>query len=352
MAAPISKRAVLKGAAALGLSAFAIRVGAAPAAEPVTAALIEAAKKEGKLTFYTAMDLQFAERLGKTFEVTYPGIAVRVERSGAERVFTRIGQEYASNIRTVDVVNTADQAHCIVWKSNGWLAPYLPEEVVKHYDKRFYDPDGLHVTTRILISPIAYNTDLVKKEDAPKSFKDLLDPKWKGKLVKAHPAYSGTIMNSTFQMQRDLGWDYFVKLAAQNVMQVQSATDTPKRISLGERAVMVDGAGYLVIRDKEAGRPVDVVYPEEGTPLATSPSAVFKGAPNPNAARLFQNWMHSREAQQLLVDFARQYSPHRETIEKPGIRKLADIKLMKEDPEGILTQGDAVKQRYAEIFKV
>ena len=357
MAPALTKRAVLKGAGAVGISSFglsasAVRVGAAPAAEPVTPALIGAAKKEGKLSFYTAMDLQFAERLGKAFETKYPGIAVRVERSGAERVFTRIGQEYASNIHTVDVVNTADQAHCIVWKRNGWLAPYLPEDVVKNYDKRFYDADGLHVTTRILISPIAYNTDLVKKEDAPKSFKDLLNPKWKGKLVKAHPAYSGTIMNSTFQMQRDLGWDYLEKLAAQNVMQVQSATDTPKRIALGERAVMVDGAGYLVIRDKEAGRPVDIVYPDEGTPLATSPSAVFKAAPNPSAARLFQNWMHSRDAQQLLVDFARQYSPHRETVEKPGIRKLADIKLMKEDPEGILTQGDAVKQRYAEIFKV
>jgi iron(III) transport system substrate-binding protein len=348
----LTKRDVLKGAGALGLSTFAVRVGAAPPAETVTPALIEAAKKEGKVAFYTAMDLEFAERFGKAFEAKYPGIAVRVERSGAERVFSRIAQEYSSNIRAVDVVNTSDLAHCIIWKRNDWLAPYLPEEVVRHYDKRYYDPDGLNVTTRILISPLAYNTNLVKKEDVPKGFKDLLDPKWKGKLVKAHPAYSGTIMNATFETARDLGWDYFVKLAAQNVMQVQSATDTPKRISIGERAVMVDGAGYLVIRYKEAGQPVDIIYPEEGTPLATGPSAVFKGAPNPNAARLFQNWMHSREGQQLLVDYARQYSPHDQTVEKPGVRKLADIKLMTEDPEGILTQADEVKKRYAEIFKV
>ena len=175
----------------------------------------------------------------------------------------------------------------------------------------------------------------MKKEDAPKSFADLLDPKWAGKMVKAHPAYSGTIMNATFQIARDLGWDYFEKLAKQRVMQVQSATDTPKKIALGERAVMVDGAGYLVIRYKEEGQPVEIVYPEEGTPLATGPSAVFKAAPNPNAARLFQNWMHSREAQQILVDWARQYSPHQQTVEKPGVRKLSDIKLMKEDPEGV-----------------
>ena len=129
-------------------------------------------------------------------------------------------------------------------------------------------------------------------EDAPKSFADLLDPKWAGKMVKAHPAYSGTIMNATFQIARDLGWEYLEKLAKQRVMQVQSATDTPKKIALGERAIMVDGAGYLVIRDKEAGKPVEVVYPAEGTPLATGPSVVFKAAPNPNAARLFFNWMH------------------------------------------------------------
>ena len=115
---------------------------------------------------------------------------------------------------------------------------------------------------------------------------------------------------------------------------------------------MADGAGYLVIRNKEAGQPVEIVYPEEGTPLATGPSAVFKAAPNPNAARLFQNWMHGREAQQILVDWARQYSPHQQTVEKPGIRKLADIKLMKEDPEGVEKTGEEIKRRYAEIFKV
>jgi iron(III) transport system substrate-binding protein len=298
------------------------------------------------------MDLQLAERLGRTFEQKHPGIAVRVERSGAERVFQRIDQEYRSNIRAVDVVNTADQAHCIIWKRNGWLAPYLPEEVAKNFDKRFYDPDALHVTTRVLVSPFGYNTKLVKAEDAPKSFADLLDPKWAGKMVKAHPAYSGTIMNATFQIARDLGWEYFEKLAKQRIMQVQSATDTPKKISLGERAIMIDGAGYLVIQAKEAGEPVDVIYPAEATPLATSPSTVFKGAPNPNAARLFFSWLHGREGQQILVDFARQYSPHGQTVEKPGVRKLADIKLMREDPEGVEKMADEVKTRYGKIFGV
>jgi iron(III) transport system substrate-binding protein len=350
----ITRRSVLKGSVALaGATVFAQPLRAAPPPpEAITPQLIEAAKKEGKCSFYTAMDLEFAERLGKTFEQKFPGINVRVERSGAERVFTRIAQEYQSNIAAVDVANTADQAHVIIWKKDGWLAQYLPQEVVQHYDKNYYDPEGFEVVTRVLVSPFGVNTDMVKMEEAPKSFADLLDPKWAGKMVKAHPAYSGTIMNATFQIARDLGWEYLEKLAKQRVLQVQSATDTPKKIALGERPIMIDGAGYLVIRNKEAGRPVDVIYPAEGTPVATSPSVVFKRAPNPNAARLFQNWMHSREGQQLLVDFARQYSPHKQTIEKPGVRKLSDIKLMKEDPEGIVKSADEIKRRYGQIFRV
>src|SRR5215467_13103920 len=319
----LSRRHVLKGSGAIAATVFASPLRAQAAApEPITPALVEAAKKEGKVVFYTAMDLQLGERFGRTFEQKYPGIAVRVERSGAERVFQRIDQEYRSNIHAVDVVNTADQAHCIIWKRNGWLASYLPEDVAKHFDKRFYDPDALHVTTRVLVSPFGYNTKLVKAENAPKSFADLLDPKWAGKMVKAHPAYSGTIMNATFQIARDLGWEYFEKLAKQRVMQVQSSTDPPKKLALGERAVMADGNDYNLIQLKEAGQPVEVVYPTEGTPLVTGPSAVFNSAPDPNAARLFQNWVHSREGQQELVDFARQHSVHPLTKEKPGARRL------------------------------
>ena len=165
-------------------------MSAAPAAEAVTPALIEAAKKEGKVVWYTSVDLPLAEKVGKAFEAKYPGIAVRVERSGAERVFQRIGQEYASRIHAVDVVNSSDAAHLIVWKRDGWLAPYVPEDVAKHYPAEHKDPDGQFASFRVTLSVIAYNTNLVKAEDAPKSFADLLDPKWAGKIVKAHPGYS------------------------------------------------------------------------------------------------------------------------------------------------------------------
>src|SRR5262245_48323623 len=118
----ISRRTVLKGSAALALSAASTKVlAAAPAAEAVTPALIEAAKKEGKAVWYTSVDLPLAERVGRAFEAKYPGVAVRVERTGAERVFQRVGQEYAAKIHAVDIVNSSDAAHLIVWKRQGIL---------------------------------------------------------------------------------------------------------------------------------------------------------------------------------------------------------------------------------------
>jgi ABC-type Fe3+ transport system substrate-binding protein len=347
-----SRRTILRSSALAASAAFATRVAAAPAAEGVTPALVAAAQKEGKLAFYTAMDLPVAERFAKAFEAKYSGIAVRVERSGAERVFQRIAQEQASNIRVVDVVNSADAAHFIVWARSGWLAPYLPEEVARYFPVEHRDPDGMHATTRVWLSSLGYNTNLVKSEEAPKSFADLLDPKWVGKMVKAHPAYSGTIMTATFQIARDLGWAYLEKLAKQRIMQVQSSTDPPKKLALGERAVMADGNDYNLIQLKERGQPVEVVYPSEGTPLVTGPTGIFRSAPNPNAARLFQSYLHSREGQQILVDFARQHSVHAQVAEKPGARKLSEIKLMRNDPEGVEAQAEDIKARYAKIFGV
>lgn len=235
MRTSVTRRDVIKASAALGLAAFGTRVKAAgPEPASITPALVDAARKEAKVILYSSMDLPVGEKLGKAFEATYPGIEVQIERSGSERLFQRLNQEFASNIRAADVVNSSDASHFITWKKNGWLAPYVTEDIAQHFLPEYRDPDGMFATTRIWLSSIAYNTNLVKPEDAPKSFADLLDPKWAGKLVKGHPAYSGTIMTATFQMVRELGWDYMERLSKQRVMQVQSSTDPPKKLSLGE----------------------------------------------------------------------------------------------------------------------
>jgi iron(III) transport system substrate-binding protein len=349
----LTRRDVLKSSAAAALTTFASPIRAAPPeTSMVTPALIEAAKKEGKVIYYTSIDLPLAEKIAKSFEAKYPGIAVRVERSGAERVFQRVGQEYTSRIYAVDVVNSSDAAHFVVWKRDGILAPYVPEDVAKFYPVEHKDADGQFASFRVWLSIIAYNSTLVKAEDVPRSFADLLDPKWAGKLVKAHPGYSGTIMTATYQMSRDLGWGYFEKLAKQRVMQVQSSADPPKKLALGERAVMVDGNEYNIFQLKESGQPVEPVYAKEGSPLIIGPNGVFKNAPNPNAARLFQSYCFSPECQQLIIDVGGLRSVHPLVREKPGRTPFKDIRTMKDDAAAVEKMGDDIKARYTQLFKV
>jgi iron(III) transport system substrate-binding protein len=349
-----SRRDLLKSSGALAtglLFAEPVRAGLPPPTS-VTPVLIEAARKEGKVSYYSALELNVAERLAKAFEARYPDIAVQVERSGAERIFQRIAQEQASGINAVDVANSTDPAHYLDWKARDWLAPYVPDDVAKYFPADQVDPDGLYATSCGWIEAIGYNSSLVKPEDAPKSYADLLDPKWQGKIVKAHPGYSGAIMTATFVLARELGWGYFEKLAQQKIMQVQSAADPPKKLLLGERAVMADGNDYNLLLAKDQGKPVEVVYATEGSPLIIVPSGIFRNAPNPNAARLFQSYFFSAEGQQLLVENFAHRSFHAQVEEKPGHPKLVSMKLLKSDPAAVLAQSEDIKARYSRLFKV
>jgi iron(III) transport system substrate-binding protein len=320
----------------------------APAPYDVTPQLVAAAQKEGKVVWYSATDVQVAEKLARAFEAKYPGIKVQVERSGAERIFQRINQEYGSKIYNADVVETSDAVHFVHFKKQGWLQPAVPSDVAKYWPKEYRDPDGQFAAYRAHLSVIAYNTKLVPKDQAPKSLADLLDPKWSGKIVKAHPGYSGTIMTGTQAISQAVGWKFFEQLGKQKVMQVQSSTEPPKKLAAGERPVMADGNEYNVFLLRESGVPIEPVYAPEGTPLVVGNAAILKNAPDPNAAKLFYHFMFSREAQQLNSDVGGLRSFHPEVKEKAGRVPLSQIKLLNSDPTKL--DAEDIKKRYEEYF--
>jgi iron(III) transport system substrate-binding protein len=348
-----SRRDALKATALAAGTVFAAPLTAAgPVPSAVTSTLIEAARREGKLSFYSALELPVAERFGRLFEAKYPGITVHVERSGAERLYQRIAQLQGSSIGAVDLANSTDPAHYLDWKRNEWLAPYVTEDMARHFPAEHVDPDGMFATVCAWLEVIGYNTNLVKREDAPKSYADLLDARWRGKLVKAHPSYSGAILTVTYLLVRELGWSYLEKLAQQRVMQVQSAADPPKKIQIGERAVMTEGNDYNLALLKEQGQPVEAVYPIEGSPLIVVSCGIFRNAPNPNAARLFQSFMFSAEAQQVFVDVFAHRSFHGLVKDRRGRAPLSAVKLLNADPALVLAQSEEIKARYARIFGV
>jgi iron(III) transport system substrate-binding protein len=323
---------------------------AAPAsAQETTPAMVAAAAKEGKVVWYTGVDVKVAEAVAKVFRATYPNIAIEVERSGSERVFQRINQEYQSNIKNVDVVNSSDASHFIFWKQQKWLAPHTPPDV-QRFPAQFKDPEGYFAVWRATLSVMGYNTTLVPAANAPTGYADLLDPQWKGKMAKSHPSYSGTSLTGTFALTKALGWDYLEKLSKQGVQQLQSTTATPKSIASGERAVMVDGNEYNMFIEMNAKSPVKIVYAKEGTPFVTSPSAIFADAPHPNAARVLQNFLFTARVQQLMVDEGGLRSVHPDVKEPAGRTPLSQIKMLPDDPVAMLPQIADIKKRYTAMF--
>ena len=264
-------------------------------------------------------------------------------------MFQRINQEYQSGIHNVDVVNSSDASHFIYWKQQKWLASHTPPDVMR-FPTQFKDPEGYFATWRATLSVMGYNTKLVDAKDAPTGYMDLLDPKWKGKLVKSHPGYSGTSLTGTYAIVKLLGWDYLEKLSKQGVLQLQSTTATPKSIASGERAVMVDGNEYNMFIEIDGKSPVKIIYPKEGTPFVTSPSAIFAEGPHPNAARVFENFLFTAKIQQLTVNEGGTRSLHPDVKDPPGRTPLSAIKLLGDDPTAMLPQIADIKKRYTTLF--
>lgn len=344
MHAPLSRSSMIRlTAAALAAAPAGARAAAYAKVD------VAKAKAEGLVVFYTSVDVSVAERLARDFQSAY-GIKVQVERTGSERVFQRIGQEYGSNLHVVDVVNTSDAANFLVWKQQGWLATVPLEDIERFWPPAFRDPQSTYATWRATLSPIAYNASLVKSGDAPKTWNDLLAPQWKNKIVKAHPAYSGSEMTANFELIRAFGWPYMQKLGAQHVMQVQSSTEPPKVLARGEQPVMAGGNEYVVFELQKQGSPLGLIYPPEGTPFESSPAAVMQNAPHPSAARLFYQYLFSGPTQQLLVELGGLRSVRAGLKEPPGRVPITRLRLFHEDPKAQLAQSDEIKRRYQEYF--
>jgi len=333
--------------ALVGVLGSMLAVGSAPAL--AQDARVDAAKKEGKVVWYTSLALPTAEKIGKLFEAAYPGIKVEVQRTGSQRILQRVMQEQQANLKLVDVIHTSDAGHFVLLKEKKLLMKYTPAGV-DAFPAGFKDKDGYYFTLRATVNVIAYNTKLVSAAEAPKTWKDLLDPKWKGKLVTAHPGYSGVISTHVLALVHLHGWDYFKQLAQNKLMLVQSAVDPAGVVASGERAVAVDGGDYYYYQMKKKGNPIEVVYPKEGVPLVVSPTAIASFAPHPNAAKLFTDFTFTRELQQVMADSEGLYTGHPEVKYPADKPKLSDLKLLNVDAEELEKRNEEIKSRFVEFF--
>jgi len=328
---------------------FTLLVATASAALAQDAAMIQAARKEGSVAWYTSLAIPSSTAIAHAFKTKYTGIDVEVHRTGSQRVLQRVMQEATAGIKNADVIHTSDAGHFVLLKDKGLLLQYTPKGV-ESFPAGFKDKNGFYFGMRATLSVIAYNPKLVADKDAPATWKDLLNSKWSGKEVSAHPGYSGIIMTHVLALVNVYGWEYFRDLAKNKLHLVQSANDPAGIIASGERPVGVNGAEYFYYKTLKQGNPIKIVYPKEGIPLVVSPVAIAKDSPRPNAAKLFTEFIFTKESQQLLADKEGLYTGHPEVTYPADKPKLKDLKLLPADPDELEKRNAEIKKRFIEFF--
>ncbi len=311
--------------------------------------LLEKGKKEGKVVWYAAGSTSWYEPLVQGF-TKKTGIKVDVMRSGSERIYQRVTQELSAGIKAVDIIETGDLSHFIEWKQKGILISYFIEGADK-YAMEFKDREGYYYTIFGDIISMGYNPTLVKAENVPMKYTDLLNPKWKGKLVQVHPGYSGQGLQHVMCILKLYGWDFYQKMEGNNPMIVQSTGDVPTPVISGERPMAASFATSRFVEAKRKGSPLMVIYPEEGSTFVADVVGILKDAPHPNAAKLFLEYVLSQEGQNFGLNFG--YTSARSDMQNPsGRTPLNRIKLNTVDPASLMKERESVKEKFRQIFGV
>lgn len=301
-------------------------IGAARADD---AALYEAAKREGSVTWYIAhFSGELAQDIGRAFTAKYPGITVNVVRTTAQVAFARLSQDIKAGNANCDVFGSTDVGHYYDLKKRGLLAEFVPDNADKLSPefKKFVDPGYFYPTAAGLVM-ITYNTKLVPADQAPKNWPDFLDPKWKGKVTFGHPGFSGYVGVWAFQMRKLYGADFFDRLEKNKPLIGRSVNDSVTMLNSGESAIAA-GADNTTLESAARGNPIAVVYPTDGAILMVNASAIMKNAPHPNAARLFTHYLMGADYSRVMVQgMALPMRP--DVTPPPGLKPISEIKLVR-----------------------
>jgi iron(III) transport system substrate-binding protein len=254
-----------------------------------TAQLLEVAKKEGTLTVYSSMPQDDMAALATDFEKRY-GIKVKIWRAGSEKLLQRVVLEARSNRFEMDVADTngpemeaMHHEHLLQVCKSPFLSDLIPQAILPHRE---------WIATRLNIFTCAYNTKALKKEELPKTYADLLDPKWKGKIaVEADD--NDWLAGTVTKMGYDKGVALFKEIAAKNAVTVRKGhTLLANLVASGEVPLALTLYNYKVEQMKNAGAPIDW-FALDPTIARPNGVAVSKNAPHPYAAVLFQDFMLS-----------------------------------------------------------
>jgi ABC-type Fe3+ transport system substrate-binding protein len=265
--------------------------------------LEEGAKKEGKLLWYTTLIVnQALKPLKETFEKKYPFVKVEFHRADSEALAQRMIAEYQAKKYDVDILDGTSTI--MMLKKAGYVQRYLSPQL-RDYPAGLKDPQGYWAVPIVYFMTLGYNTKLVKPNEAPRSLNDLLDPKWKGKMVWSTSGGSGAPLflgNTLITLGEEKGMAYLKRLAAQNIAKsTASARAVLDMVIADEYAIAINMFNYHAVISRSAGAPVDwqAIEPVPG-PVKTL--GLAKNPPHPHAAMLFIDFLLSKDGQKIFQE--------------------------------------------------
>jgi iron(III) transport system substrate-binding protein len=305
--------------------------------------LIEGAKQEGNVSYYTTMTLSQSKKVVDKFQKKYPFIKPELFRSGGDAIMNRILNEARGGLYAWDVVSSrGDQV--LTLEDEKLITPYRSPQ------DKFISPDLVDdqgYWTAFYVNPfvLGFNTNLVKKSDVPKTYEELLDPKWKGGKISIDDSAYGLLAGLERAWGKEKAITYLKKLAAQQPVVMRGNTNRVQLTMAGEYPLIIAYAPTIQ-RETSKGHPMDWV-PLEPVPVQVNPMMLAAHAPHPNAGKLFINFLLSKEGQEMLVGFRR--IPSREDVEPDPPRLFRGYKRIVEHPEDYKNFNETIRQ-YQEIF--
>jgi iron(III) transport system substrate-binding protein len=265
--------------------------------EERTAKLVEGAKKEGAVLWYTTTPPDSATKYIKPFQERYPFIKVSMYRAGDEALMIRVMAEYRAKRHTFDVLQNG-VINQILLGEKGITGKYFSPQR-KFYPKIFKDPEGYWTCHQFNVDTIGYNTRLVSPAEAPKTWNDLLDPKWKGKMGSDSKSYLWLAMILKMMGEKK-GLEYIEKLSNQDIKFRAGHTLNAQMVVAGEVHVGINLFNYTVEQMKSQGAPIEWV-PFDPVIPELYPISISANPPHPNAAKLLYDYILSKECQKILA---------------------------------------------------
>jgi iron(III) transport system substrate-binding protein len=308
-------------------------------------ALIEGAKKEGAVVYYSGMATQDCAVLAKEFETKYPFLKVETLRLSGERLLIKAQTEARAKGLRADVFQ-ASIIQVKQMKDSGLLTKYVSPESA-NFPAKFRDAEGYWNSTYVLPYVMTYNTKLVSRQDAPKTYEDLLNPKWNGKIGLA-PDDDQWFFHLVKIMGRAKGIEYMKSLAKQNLVVRRGHTLLTTLCAAGEIPIVIVGYLDAVEQVKAKGAPIEWVR-FESFPIITAINAiaVVSSAPHPNAAKLFYDFVISKEGAKIFRSINR-IPPNPD--EQP--QNVKGLNLYMAVPDEFMANYKQIQKEWEEIFNL